>query len=257
MEQTNFLPLLTFEEVEQKVTLSPVLLLPIGGMEPVGARCTLGIVNEVTDFISDRLSQRCGILKAPLLSYSNTTAFRAFGGSIGIKRNIFESLICNLIKDSSSWGIRKIFIFDGSYGTHDLIRQSIAHIEKRRTNKVSVYLFCWQREKEIRSLISKYLKGRELARSEFAIMSLAAYFKPYLIRQLSGKKKKEDTLDENIYEKWLKRGEDPDKFRKLYPKCSTSFIKNEIDPQFGKVLLDSIVDFYGNRIIEKISDKIM
>ncbi len=253
MEQNNYLPLLSFEEIERRISVSPALLLPIGGLEPVSTQCSLGIVNEVTSFVTDRISERCGILKAPLLSYSNTTAYKAFGGSVGIKKNIFESLIVNMVNESSSWGIRKLFIFDGTFGSFDLLQKSIARIEKRRTNKVSVYLFNWQREETIRSFVAKNLDGRELGRSEFGIMSMAAYFKPFLIRPLSDKKKQKKSFDEDVFKRWQKRGEDPHKFRKLFPTCSTSFIKNEVDPKFGKSLFDLIVDFYGNSIIDKMS----
>jgi creatinine amidohydrolase/Fe(II)-dependent formamide hydrolase-like protein len=253
LDKTNYLPLLTFEEIEEKVSQIPALILPIGGLEPVNIYCSLGIVNEVTAFISNRIAERCGVLLAPLLSYSNTTAYRAFGGSVGVKKNIFESSVVNMVNDSSSWGIRKLFIFDGTFGSYTLLQKTIARIEKRRTNKVTIFLFNWQREETIRTFIEKNLEGKELGRSEFGIMSIAAYFKPYLIRPLLSRKKKKGTLDKEVYNRWLKRGEDPHKFRRLFPHCTTSFIKNKIDPQFGKALLDVIVDYYGNSITNVIS----
>ena len=236
------------------MSVKPALLLPVGGLEPVGPSCAVGIINEVTEFICSRLSDRCDILYAPLLSYAPTTAYRAFGGSIGIKKNIFESLIVNCVNDCAHWGIRTLFIFDGTFGAWGRLQDACSRIMKRRTNLVTVHAFNWQREKTIRSLIAQNIDGRELGRSEFGIMSLASYFKPFLVRPLTDAKAGKDTLDEDVHNRWKKRGEDPDKFRRLYPDCSTSYIAGGVDAQFGKALLDMVLDHYGNIINDALTD---
>ncbi len=250
---SNALLELTFTEIEQRVATKPYLLIPIGGLEPVGANATLGLINEVTSFITKSIADRCDLLYAPLLSYSNTTPFRAFGGSIGVKRNIFESLIANMARDSEHWGIKKLYLINGSFENKDLLEKSIKRIDSIKKSTITLTQFSWQQEKEIRDFIAKNVQGAELGRTEYALLSMISYFKPFMLR--STKSMKKDSINPEIYKKWHKRGADPDRFRKLFPQCSTSKVTTPPDAQFGKLTINYIVDFYANRITDSITGK--
>ena len=71
---------------------------------------------------------------------------------------------------------------------------------------------------------------------------MVSYFKPYLIQAYNKDKKvTKPPVDKDVYLRWKKRGADPEKFRKLFPDCSTSNFDKDIDPQFGKVMIDYIL----------------
>ena len=129
-KSTYYIPSLTFKEIEEKVSRVPALIVPIGGMEPVGEKGTLGVVPECIMAISACLAERCDVLLQPLLPYSNTTSFRAFGGSIGVKKSSYESFITHIIKDSAAWGIKHLFILDGTYNSYKALKKVSAGIEK-------------------------------------------------------------------------------------------------------------------------------
>lgn len=255
MKKKNSIQYLTFKEIEKRVNRIPAIIFPIGGMEPVGERCDLGAIQEVVDAISNCLSERCGILLQPIFSYSNTTSYRAFAGSSGVKKNIFESLITGIIKDCAAWGIKHIFIVDGTYNSYSLLEKVVKRVEKNKIFEVEVHIFNWQQDQKVRKFISKHVNGNELARSEFGILSMISLLNPSMIRANKSKKKAKSLCTEDIYRRWSKLGQDPDKFRKLFPDCSTSRIENEIDPEFGKELFTYITDYYSKEI-KKILSKV-
>ena len=246
----NYIPSLTFKEIEKRVAKIPAIILPIGGMEPVGEKYALGVVQECIMAISACLSKRCDILLEPLLPYSNTTSFRAFGGSAGVKKNSYESFIGNIIKDSSAWGIKHLFILDGTYNSYDVLTKVIHRINKSKKVTINVSVLNWQHDSVIKSFIEPDFKGTELARCEYGLVSMAAYINPSLVRAKILKKKAKSLCTRDIYRRWAKLGMDPEKFRKLFPDCSTSIIENEIDSNFGKELFEFIVKHY-ERIIKK------
>ena len=250
----NYIPSLTFKEIEERVSKVPAVILPIGGMEPVGERCTLGAVQECVMAISACLAERCNILLEPLLPYSNTTSFRAFGGSIGVKKNIYESMMSNLIKDCSAWGVKHLFILDGTYNSYEVLLKIVKRIEKWKKDTIKVYVLNWQHDKIIKKFIESHFDGTELARCEFGIISMAAYINPSLVKSKKIKKKAKSLCTMDVYRRWHKLGQDPEKFRKLFPDCSTSIIENEIYPQFGKELFEYIVTHF-EKIINKTVNK--
>ena len=249
---TYYIPSLTFKEIEKKVSKVPALIVPIGGMEPVGENCTLGVVQECIMAISACLAKRCNMLLEPLLPYSNTTSFRAFGGSIGVKKSSYESFISNIIKDSAAWGIKHLFILDGTYNSYAVLTKVVQRIKKLNKIDINVSVLNWQHDSTIKSFIEPDFKGTELARCEYGLVSMAAYINPSLVRTKKPKKKAKSLCTEDSYRRWVKLGMDPEKFRKLFPDSSTSIIENEIDPAFGKALFEFIITHYEKIIKETL-----
>jgi len=251
-----YIPSLTFSEIEQVIAKVPALILPVGGLEPVGDHCALGAIQESTMAISACVSEKCKILLNPLLAYSNTTCYRNFGGSSGVKANIYESVITQIAKDCAVWGVRYLFIIDGCYGSHDIVRKVIKRIEKNPAMTIRVSSFNWQHDPDIQAYIDRAGKffGIELGRSEFGILSMISYINPALIRSLKKNSKTENLCKDDIFQRWKKRGQDPEKFRKLFPHCSTSLIENDIDPKFGKELFEYIVINYEKIIAATVKN---
>ncbi len=252
MKKINNIQLLTFSEIEKRVETIPAVILPVGGMEPVGEWCALGAVNKITHSISETISNNCSVLLQPVLLYGNTTSFRAFGGSSGVKKNIFESLITGIVKDCASWGIKHIFIIDGTCNSYPTLQKVVKRVSKNKKMAVDIHIFNWQREEKVRNLISKQLKGNELSRTEFGILSMISHLNPSMIRKNKGRKKAKSLCTDDVYRKWYKLGQDPDKFRKLFPDCSTSIIDNDIDPTFGKELFTYITNLFSKEVKKRL-----
>lgn len=239
---------MTFREVEESIAKKSCVILPLGGLEPVGDFGVLGLVQYVMVAISNCVSERCDMLLAPVLSYGKTSAYRSFGGCIGIKKNIFESVLRGFIDDCVAWGTKRVFILDGTFDSFESVALTINKMSKKRKHaQINMHAYNWQREGMIRSFLAKNLEGKELGRSEFGLLSIASYINPSLIKKNDFQNRVSRSIfDRGVYKTWLKRGMDPEKFRKLSSDCRTSDIDQEPDPEFGKKLLEYIVTFYVN-----------
>lgn len=233
---------LTFPQIEQRIALNPAIILPVAGIEPVGNFCRLGAVETIIKALGNTISESGDILCAPVLSYSFTMPYRAFPGSIGIRKNIFESMLAGFIKDCIQWGIKFIYILDGSYNSHYSITGCIANF-KKKNYPVRIILLNWQYDPEIKSYIAAKYADNGFGRNELCILDLISYIDaPFICNERIPDQKK-ISADRKKYQQWSKRGKDPDKFRNLFPECSTTLIGKDtkISAESGKELFDYIV----------------
>lgn len=244
---------LTYPQIEEKISQTPALIIPVGGMEPVGKYGAMGIVNTVTERISIAVSEKCSVLCSPLLSYGHTTPYQAFGGSVGIKRNILESLISGFIKECSLWGIKYFFIINGTYKTHGLFEDVARRFCKNAKNTIFISIFTWQEDSRIRKFIKNYFCGEELGRSEFGLLSMAAFLAPELVPSMRQSNTSCRLPEKSVYQRWMKRGKDPEKFRKLFPHSTTSGISSTIDSKTGKSIFEYIVQYCCTLINTKLN----
>ncbi len=252
-KSSNYIPSSTFREIEEKISKNPSIILPVGGMEPVGEQCAIGAISECIMSISACLAEKCDMLLQPLLPYSNTTSFRAFGGSTGVKKSCYESFLTSLIKDCAAWGVKYIFILDGTFLSYPIVNKVVNRFEKNKKKSISITVLNWQHNNDIRSFIAGRLKGLELGRSEFGIISMAAYINPSLVINKIAYTKQKALCTQDIYLRWKKLGQDPEKFRKFFPDCRTSVINSESDPEFGKELFEYIVTCFEKIIRKQIA----
>jgi hypothetical protein len=110
----------------------------------------------------------------------------------------------------------------------------------------------WQHDTIIEKFIESHFNGTELVRCEFGIISMAAYINPSLVKPKKKRNKTKSLCSVDTYRRWYKLGQDPEKFRKLFPDCSTSIIESEIDVGFGKELFEYIVKHYEGIIKKEI-----
>ncbi len=247
MKSPWYIPALSFPEIEEKIAQRPAIILPLASLEPVGACAALGVIETCVRSISSCISERCGILLQPVLSYGNSTGFRSFGGSSGIKKNIYASLLKNIINDSVCWGTGYIFIVNGSFDSNGVIDSVVSSFQKHADKPTTITALNWQRDSFIRSFIARHHDGREAGRSEYGLLSMAAYLRPSLLKTDEGKQRR-SVVDEATVIRWKKLGSDPDKFRKLFPWCSTSVSGQQFDPEFGRELYETIVTHFQEKI---------
>lgn len=224
---------LSFEEFKNKISDNPTLIIPVGGYEPLGENIPLGIINKVTESVAEAVAKKVNCLSAPLLNYGYSTPFSSFEGNFTIKRNIFESVLRNMIWDTLGWGVCKILIINFTTIPSDFFQRVIKSALKRGNIK-SVEIFDFQNSKEIRYLVLEDKKDD--IRLEKAILSLALS-----LGLLDNKNIESNNFNnKSQYSKWRRRGRDPELFKKLFPQgivCSD--IKN-CSVEEGEDLLEKI-----------------
>jgi hypothetical protein len=106
-----------------------------------------------------------------------------------------------------------------------------------------VVLFSLHHDAWVRAFIAKHQPGPELGRTEYGMLSMAAWIDPDLVR---GSVKKDASVTAGPaaaerFKKWHKRGADPEQFRKLFPNGSSSTIAAGFNAGFGKQLFEYIL----------------
>jgi creatinine amidohydrolase/Fe(II)-dependent formamide hydrolase-like protein len=233
---------LTTAEVGVNIKRSPCLIIPLGGMEPFGKFGSLGISSICADAIAGAISQKFDIAVAPVLQYGCTSSFKSFSGSIGMKPKTFCSLLNSLCKDSFFQGFDKVFIIN-SVENNKLALDLLA----KRFNSLNdkVVSFSLQSDSIIRKYVSEHVAGIEYGRSEYMMLSMAAFLQPAFVRHFDEK------IEMNLpvlsaYTTWSKRGRDPEKYRKLFSSGSASTIAHEYNAQFGNELFEFILKHIEN-----------
>lgn len=236
---------LTFEEVEKKISENPVMIIPIGGLEPIGNRIPLGIINKITIHIAEKVALKNQCLCAPLLTYGYTTPFSSFEGAFAVKRNIMESMLRELVRDSLQWGIKKVLFINITTIPADFFPGFVKKLKFRNFESKSISFFDLQNNSDIR----KDLLGNKKSdiRLEKALISLALSLK------LITKDAIADDVTENAkdYSKWRRRGRDPQLLKKKFPSGQIDPLLINCTAEEGNILLNKITDSCCNLISEE------
>ncbi len=230
---------MTFEEIARHLKIKPVLILPLGVLEPCSDCGALGAASLSCAALADRLSHKKSILLAPLATYGYSTAYKAFPGTGALSRRTVAALLRDLLNSWLFQGVRGFIIIDGNAEDDGLVKESVKRPLSRRSDVVCSVLN-WQSMPSVRAFIAENRGEQELHRSEFGILSMAAYIDGSFVRRLNGRGQGKTTVDQNNYQQWRKRGRDPEQFRKLYPDSRTSPIAYDYCAEFGKNLFHFI-----------------
>jgi hypothetical protein len=141
-------------------------------------------------------------------------------------------------------GFRKIIVLDALSENGDALALAVKRLNISHPDR-SIDLFSIQRDSRVRAFIAENIPGRELGRTEYGMLSMAAWIDRGLVRDID--RGPEDDLppaikpDADRFRKWHKRGADPEQFRKLFPQGSSSTIATRFDADFGKRLFEYIL----------------
>ncbi len=241
---TYSLSRLTYVDVLNQIKKKPYLILPLGGMEPFGVYGGFGINSLCIEALAGAFSQQTEILVAPVVNYSCTTQFKSFQGAIGIKPKVFCSFLSNLCNDSFYQGFEKILILN-SIEENTL---ALELLEKRYNDDqcVKIEIFSLQNDKKVREFVAERKSGVEMGRSEFLMLSMAAFLNSELLHSRMAEKKIVFP-NTSTFNTWKKRGRDPEKFRKLFPSGSSSNCAHQYDSLFGNEVFGFILSLLLQR----------
>lgn len=224
---------LSFEEIEKRLSEKSTLIIPLGGLEPLGSEVPSGIINQITLNIAKETAIEHNCLSAPLISYGFITPFSSFGGSFSVKRSIMESMIRNIVKESILWGVKKILFINLTTVPSDFFPRLLKCLVKK-TGKCKISYFDFQNDKEFRKNILGNNKSD--IRLDMALLSMA------LAKNLINKEKIDVNPNENKdeYSRWRRRGRDPELFRKKFPVGLVASNLDECSAEEGENLFKKI-----------------
>jgi creatinine amidohydrolase/Fe(II)-dependent formamide hydrolase-like protein len=230
---------LTFGEVEKEIARLPALIVPLGGCEPYGEGGTLGAASACAETLAAALSAKLHMLLAPTLAYGCSTPYGAFGGNAGVKQRTLINILGETVRQWYGQGFRTVIIVDGVFDNGDAVDAALRRLNDSNA-RLKAISFSLQRDERIRAFIGHHLQEKEFGRTEYGILSLAAFIDPDLARPSDKKNRSAAPMDAERFRTWRKRGADPGQFRKLFPNAaSTGACKYDAD--FGKELFDFIL----------------
>lgn len=110
---------LTYEQVQSIVGRDTVVVLPIGGgSKEHGNHLPMGTDYFVTDYVAQRVTERCGVVTLPTLPYAYFPAFVDWKGSVSVEHRHFTSYVRDILMSFVRHGVKKFLIIDGGVSTH-------------------------------------------------------------------------------------------------------------------------------------------
>lgn len=231
---------LTFSEIEQEIRRLPALIIPLGGCEPYGSLGSMGVASAVAEALAWELSRKIRLLCAPVISYGNSTAFMSFGGSAGTKPRTLTNTVCETMRMWYFQGIRYVIIIDALYENREAIDLALSRLA-RSNPECKAEAFSIQRDRRVREFVEKNASGSESYRSEYGMLSMAAWIDPGLVRAPAGARSKTAKIDAQRVLTWRKRGGDPEQLRKFAADGSCSEIAAVYSADFGETLFRFIL----------------
>jgi hypothetical protein len=240
-EKRTRISLLTIADIENYLLRSQSLIIPLGGLEPLGSAGAIGISGMCSDTLAVKLADRCGSLVAPMLPYASSPLFKAFPGCVAMGSSGFETILSSICNSFIYQGFKKILLLKSSL----MPDESVAAVLKRVKNSPNggeVRLYNWQSDTRVVAFLKKESAAESFDRLEYAQLHLASYLNQGCIRSEACSGSAIQVTPQQ-YKTWKKRGADPHKFRKLFPSGISSTKGDEnLSSDLGKNLFQYILD---------------
>jgi hypothetical protein len=240
-EKHTRISLLTIADVEKYLLKNQSLIIPLGGLEPLGSTGAIGISGMCGDTLAVQLAKCCDSLVAPLLPYASSPLFKAFPGCVAMGSSGYETVLSSICKSFIYQGFKKILLLQSSLMPDDSVAAALKRVKSAR-NGGDVRLYNWQADPRIVTFMKKEAGIEAFERLEHAQLLLASYINGECIRSgVFAGGGSQPTVPQ--YKTWKKRGADPHKYRKLFPSgiSSTKGDKN-LSSDLGKKLFQYILD---------------
>ena len=135
----NYLPHMTWPEVQALLTRSDMVIIPSGSLEQHGLHLPIG-----TDFFhgverAKLIAQRTDVLVAPILMPGNSGYHMGFAGSMTLSAEIIQKVYFESAQSLMSHGFRR-FLFLNSHGGNRIISQYVVDRINHETEAVAVEL---------------------------------------------------------------------------------------------------------------------
>lgn len=135
----NYLPHMSWTEVEDLLTRTDMVLMPVGSLEQHGPHLPIG-----TDFLNGMeraklVAQRTDVLVAPILFVGNAPYHLGFPGTVSLPAETIQQVYFEAAKSLMHHGFRRFLILN-SHGGNRVISQYIADRINHETEGIAVEL---------------------------------------------------------------------------------------------------------------------
>src|SRR5512139_1299051 len=112
----NYLPHMTWVEVEQALTHTDAVIIPLGSTEQHGRHLPLGTDSFEAVETAKLIAQKADVLVAPVVLAGLSSHHMGFPGTITLTPETFEAVVYETAQSLIGHGFRKILIFSGHGG---------------------------------------------------------------------------------------------------------------------------------------------
>jgi creatinine amidohydrolase len=126
----NFLPHMTWVEVEQALTRTDAVIIPLGSNEQHGRHLPLGTDSYEAIEIAKLIAQKTDALVAPVVLAGLSSHHMGFPGTITLSPETFEAVIYETASSLIKHGFRKFLIFNGHGGNNVSVATVIQKINQ-------------------------------------------------------------------------------------------------------------------------------
>jgi creatinine amidohydrolase len=126
----NYLPHMTWPEVEEALKRTDVVIIPVGSIEQHGKHLPLGTDSYDTIEISKLIAQKTEVVVAPAVLAGLSSHHMGFPGTITLTPETFEAVIYETALSLIKHGFRKILIYSGHAGNEVSVANVIQKINQ-------------------------------------------------------------------------------------------------------------------------------
>jgi creatinine amidohydrolase len=110
---------LSWEEVREYLNLRQDILLPFGSVEEHGYHLPLSTDGDIVQAICEGISEKTGILAAPLVWYGVSNTTKAYTGTTMVEPDTLKAYTRDILAALKNSGFKKVYITSGHYSnTH-------------------------------------------------------------------------------------------------------------------------------------------
>jgi creatinine amidohydrolase len=135
----NYLPDLTWQEVDELKKRTDKVLIPIGSLEQHGPHLPLSTDTIIAFEVAKRVAEKLDIALIPPINFGFSIEHMDFSGTLSLDPLTLIALLRNLCSSLAKHGFKKIFIINGHGGNRATI-ESVIQLIKDELN-ISLYSF--------------------------------------------------------------------------------------------------------------------
>ena len=131
-----YLPHMTWEEVEEYLRTSDMVIVPLGSIEQHGKHLPLGSDSIEATEVSLRIGQKTGVLVAPAVLAGVSEHHMGFPGTISLSPATFEAVLDDAARSLMAHGFRRIMIYNGHGGNTPSVSAVVSRLNRETSATV-------------------------------------------------------------------------------------------------------------------------
>ena len=161
---------MTYEECLSAINEDTIIVIPAGGgTKEHGYHLPMGTDMYVTDYIAEKVTERCPVITLPIVSYAYYPAFVDWKGSVSIGYDTSIKLMEEIILSYARHGVRKFLIIDGGISTQNPMHILSSEMLRKHGLRVATTNI-GALEKEAKAKVCKQPRGGHGDESETSCM---------------------------------------------------------------------------------------